>query len=150
MWGKIISLSSMILVLAVLTACDSGLRSSHYKTLEEAKKSGAIDKGWLPDFLPPSATDIQEIHHIELDRIRVEFSFAKDDINFLKPFSEADGSQAKSFLRELHLNGWSKLDKKSNLRVFLRNDAGVLGCLAVDFALNRVQYWETSSESNEK
>ena len=140
---KIISLSLVILVLALLTSCDSGLTSSHFKTLEEAKKSGAIEKGWLPDFLPPSATDIQETHHIELNRIRVEFSFAKDDLSFLKLFSEVDGSQIKNILKELYLNGWSKLDNKGNLRVFLRNDNEMLGSLAVDFALRRVQYWET-------
>jgi hypothetical protein len=146
MWRRIVSLSLMLVALALLASCDSGLISSHYKTLEEAKLSGAIDKGWLPDFLPPSATDIQEIHHVELDRVRVEFSFDKGDLAFLKPFSELSGSQAKSLLKELYLNGWSRLDNKSNLRVYLRNDSEAAGYLIVDFAASRAQYWETSSK----
>lgn len=142
---KKVSLLLMIITLALSISCDRGLIHSHYNTFDEAKKSGEIERGWLPDFLPPSATDIQEIHHIEIDRIRVEFSFSKYDLSFLKSFSEVDESQVKNILKNLHLNGWSKLSNKSNLRVYLRNNPEVFGYLAVDFASSRVQYWEASS-----
>jgi len=36
-----------------------------YSSLAEARAAGAIERGWIPDFLPPNATHLREVHEID-------------------------------------------------------------------------------------
>ena len=48
------------LLLAAAVACsDVNVRTASYSTLAEARQAGAIEKGWLPDGLPPGTRDIR-------------------------------------------------------------------------------------------
>ena len=40
-----------------LAGCDT--RSETFNTYQEAKRSGLIERGWIPPELPPDATDIR-------------------------------------------------------------------------------------------
>jgi hypothetical protein len=42
--------------------------SSRFSTYEELKGSGLIERGWVPEFLPRSATDIAESHDVDTNR----------------------------------------------------------------------------------
>lgn len=46
-----------------------------YATLKQARNEGVIDRGWLPDFLPLSATNIHEKHNSEQNTVIASFSF---------------------------------------------------------------------------
>jgi hypothetical protein len=50
-------------VLAAIAAC-SGVRSESdtFATVQEARAAGAIDRGWVPEGLPESATDLRDGH----------------------------------------------------------------------------------------
>ena len=55
-----------MLLVALITpaiAC-SGVRArtNAFATLEEARQTGAIDQGWVPQGLPPGAHDLREAH----------------------------------------------------------------------------------------
>lgn len=51
----------VILVCLVAAVACSNIRSQteNYATLDEARSAGAIEKGWLPDILPPEAYEIR-------------------------------------------------------------------------------------------
>jgi hypothetical protein len=51
---------ALALLAGGVTAC-SGINSQthSYATLEEARQAGAIERGWLPDGLPPGAYEIR-------------------------------------------------------------------------------------------
>ena len=50
-------------VLALLIGCSGiDVQIGVYQTLDEARAAGAIDRGWVPQGLPPSATDLREGH----------------------------------------------------------------------------------------
>ena len=36
-----------------------------YSSLAEARAAGAIDRGWIPDFLPPSATHLRQVSDLD-------------------------------------------------------------------------------------
>jgi hypothetical protein len=56
-----------------------------YNTLADARSSGAIERGWIPGFLPPSAHDIREAHDQASARRRWGlFSFRPEDDGALK------------------------------------------------------------------
>jgi hypothetical protein len=54
----------VLMALTVLLAgCgDLRVKMGVYNTLDEARKAGAIASGWVPEGVPPSATDLREGH----------------------------------------------------------------------------------------
>ena len=57
------------------------ISESYYKDYEEAKKSGIMDKGWIPTFIPKSSTDIFEQHNIDVNWVRMRFKYRIGDIS---------------------------------------------------------------------
>jgi len=68
----------------VLTACHSDRRQSFYASLADAKKDGAIDRGWIPDFLPASSHAIHEVHDISPSTTWCAFEFVPSDSQSLR------------------------------------------------------------------
>src|SRR5512139_2667727 len=58
-----------------LDACSETFDST-YATFSEAESKGAIVRGWVPGWLPPSATKIREVHNIDTNRFMLGFSVA--------------------------------------------------------------------------
>lgn len=135
---------SICLSALLLVSCGQDAVTSSYKAYSEVQKAGIIEKGWIPDFLPTSAVDIKEIHNVELDASRVEFTFQTEDSGFLKLFTEADSASKAEILRGARLDAWSHLKEHDKLRAYVRNSPGVAGYLVIDFSTNRAQYWEKS------
>ncbi|WOS39236.1 hypothetical protein [Xanthomonas rydalmerensis] len=75
--------------------------SKFYATYGDAVADDAIAKGWVPDFLPQSATDIYERHSVDAGGVAVVFSAPSD--NFLKGFSKLDHSYFTSAERAFSL-----------------------------------------------
>lgn len=46
-----------------------------YPSYRSAVRAGSIERGWLPHFLPPSATDIREVHDLDTNEGWTTFSF---------------------------------------------------------------------------
>lgn len=75
-------------VLLVLGAGITGLymlnvsesNSNHFSSYKDAKKSGLIEKGWIPPFIPKSAYNIKEQHRVDQSYINVEFNFDPKEI----------------------------------------------------------------------
>jgi len=61
------------LLLATLGAC-SDRQDNHYASYEEAKSVGAVDHGWVPDWLPADTGAIDEAHDIDTNRSMVRFA----------------------------------------------------------------------------
>jgi hypothetical protein len=138
-----------LLFLAVLlVGCDSRwsdqVSSSQYSSLSEAVGANAVAKGWIPDFLPKSATNIIEWHNVEIDRSRVEFSFdTKADGKWIEPlFKPVPDSQAEHLKRELLQSRGATIRSRENLRFYeLSGHQGEHGYLAVNYGQGRAQYW---------
>ena len=68
----------------VLVACHSDRRESFYSSLAEARNDGAIDRGWIPDFLPQSSHAIHEVHDISPSTTWCAFEFLPSDSQDLR------------------------------------------------------------------
>jgi hypothetical protein len=68
----------------VLIACHSDRRESSYPSLADAKKDRAIDRGWIPDFLPESSRAIHEVHDISPSTTWCAFEFLPSDSQGLR------------------------------------------------------------------
>jgi hypothetical protein len=58
----------------LLAAGCSETFESHYSDRQEAQRDGVFERGWLPDWLPASATDIREIHNLDTNEGAFSFS----------------------------------------------------------------------------
>jgi len=80
----------------VLAACgDLEVVTNSYATAEEARP--AVDRGWIPAFLPPGAHDIREAHDEAGSRRWGLFSFREADAPALR--SSLGGEMALSGIR---------------------------------------------------
>src|SRR6478736_2300037 len=52
---------------AMISACgvSSDVLDETYPALEDAKRDGAVERGWIPAWLPTSMTYIQESHNVD-------------------------------------------------------------------------------------
>lgn len=58
-------MGSSLLALMVLALSGCEVLSARYATLQEAAADEAIERGWLPEWLPIDAIDIQETHDLD-------------------------------------------------------------------------------------
>lgn len=65
----------LLLLLALSTSgCFWERPESSYSSFADAKLKGAIDKGWIPAWLPASTTDIRELHDIDTNESMLAFN----------------------------------------------------------------------------
>jgi len=67
-----------------LAACHSDRHESFYPTLADAKKDGAIERGWIPDFLLQSSHDIHELHGSSSPTTWCAFDFSPSESQGLR------------------------------------------------------------------
>jgi hypothetical protein len=53
---------------------------SHYASYSEAEADGAVRRGWIPDFVPRSATGFQESHNLDTNEQWLTFRFNTADL----------------------------------------------------------------------
>ncbi|MEH6664295.1 MAG: hypothetical protein V7678_05545 [Brevundimonas sp.] len=63
----------------LLTACGDVTNES-YATYAEARAAGMIERGWLPDFVPTSATDIHDVHDLDTNAQTLIFSAPTSEV----------------------------------------------------------------------
>jgi hypothetical protein len=68
-----------ILLSAALAASCGETKESHYPDRAAAVADGAIKRGWLPEWLPRSASSIDEWHDLDTNRTVASFSYGEGD-----------------------------------------------------------------------
>ena len=96
----------------VLTNYYKDVQINKYDSIEAVKEQKAMEGGWIPKNLPPSAYDIAETHDIDTNIIVGKFAYKeRDEIDFLKGLKESNDTYiGENFL--------FKIDKKLNLVSF--------------------------------
>jgi hypothetical protein len=85
--GVAIAILSIVgwLVASLLSVKFTDRSETFYPSLIEAKKDGAIDRGWIPgDLLPASSATIHELHNLSPAREWCAFAFATQDSEELR------------------------------------------------------------------
>jgi hypothetical protein len=79
-----------------MVACDADVKSSHYLTIEDARRDSLFKQGWLPDILPPSAQDINVSNNLDINTSAGDFKFNATDyqllVSQLRPKAHATGT----------------------------------------------------------
>jgi hypothetical protein len=69
----------LIFLMSILTGCHDTRSEYFYPCLAAAEKDGAIDRGWLPDFLPESSHTIRVVGDLSPARVWCAFEFRPSD-----------------------------------------------------------------------
>ena len=82
----------------VLLIATSDVVTSRYATLAEARAANLFGRGWLPDILPSSATEIRASNDLNVSTSEGEFRFAPGDYeqlsSHLLPYADVDNPSA--------------------------------------------------------
>lgn len=64
--------------LGLLAGCLSDTLDATYGNLAEARADGAIERGWIPDWVPESATALHEVHTLDTNVSALAFDLPGD------------------------------------------------------------------------
>jgi hypothetical protein len=84
------ALAILLFLGCTLLGCHGDRRESFYPSLADARKDGAIDRGWIPDFLPESSRSIHELHDLSPSTAWCAFEFLPTDSAVLRKSLKAD------------------------------------------------------------
>ena len=62
-----------------LAACSDDVVIARYATLKDAENAGAVSRGWLPDWLPKSAVEIEEAHDVDTNISALQLTFSPSE-----------------------------------------------------------------------
>ena len=67
-----------------------------YQDIQTAKEQQAVEKGWVPAILPPSAYEIEETHDLDKNTLFGRFKYKEKDeekfMHALTPLHDANGT----------------------------------------------------------
>lgn len=99
---------SVILALALLGVVLGGVRymeyienpKSSFPSIAEMEASGLVDAGWLPGYLPSSASQIEERHNIDTNEVWASFRYTVGDVKSVESECEkiAENDRGKKYL----------------------------------------------------
>jgi hypothetical protein len=122
-------------LLLLLAGCSEQIVET-YSTYADAQRAGAIERGWVPDFVPASARHIVDSHDLDTNRQTLQFAVPPSDVGPVVagfPFvSDEDNKAAAALSRE---HGIGTASEAYLICSKLRN-----GALAVDRKSGRAIY----------
>ena len=91
--------SLLVAVLIVSTGCGETATVS-YPTYADAERAGAVARGWIPRFVPRTATEIREAHNLDTNQQWLRFRVPRGDTSVavgatVMPLAEARQSASK-------------------------------------------------------
>ena len=88
----LLALACVALVLIDSAILPGEVQRNHFTDYEALKRSELIEKGWVPDFLPPSSRDISVVHNIDTSARAITFTL--------------DGAALDGLRKKLEQAGW--------------------------------------------
>lgn len=124
---------ALLAILALgASACD--VATTKYANLDEARKERLFERGWLPEILPTSSTNIVTSNNLDLNSSAGEFRFAPGDGDQLRKRTQPgapdvapvrDWSRKRENLRRQGFSEHSHQDAGSKWVFFCKFDQGV-------------------------
>lgn len=94
------------ILLLLLLGCNEQIDES-YSTYSDAKRAGAVERGWIPPFVPTSARDLEDSHDLDTNRQTLRFtippSAVPDMVSGLGVISVEDKSDASELIDQFAL-----------------------------------------------
>jgi hypothetical protein len=119
-----------------------------YATYADAVEAGAVDRGWIPSFVPPTAAHIRDAHNLDTNHQWLQFRLSEADaremVAGMHPVSVEDArcalpSRWSVPLRRLGTQ--PDLSGRPEVSKHLHADGSRSFCVAVDWSSRMVFAW---------
>jgi hypothetical protein len=152
--AAVAGLVGVILVLLGLGAAMSILETpvEEYSSFAEAREAGAVERGWLPSFLPPHATHLREAHNIDTNERWIAFTAPPQELRIMVarfsilPYRNARATAVDRSWRvggdwppELSKTFWHTPRSTDLLSYHLSEEADY--CVAIEWRTGRAWVW---------
>lgn len=101
-----------LISLFLLLGCNEQIDES-YSTYSEAQRAGAVERGWIPSFVPTSARNLKDSHDLDTSRQTLRFtippSAAADMVSGFRASSTEDKAAALELIDQHALAPASKV-----------------------------------------
>ncbi len=93
----------------------------YYDNYREAMQSNVLERTWIPDFFPKSATNIHVVYGVDPSFERLEFSYDPSDQRQMTETFRlvTDPVEAKSVLEDMNRKVWSQFDTDGATLVYV-------------------------------
>ena len=110
-----------------------------YATYADAERAGAIERGWLPAFVPRSARNLEETHDLDTSRQTLSFTIpASDAASMAARFRTTSAEDSDAAAKLIDQHGFNAASK-----VFVVCAKPLSGALAVDAKSDRAVFTTT-------
>jgi hypothetical protein len=75
---RIVGSAALLATTGMLLSCGERPELS-YPDAAAARRAGAVERGWIPEWLPNSAHTIHEAHSVDTNQTMLAFSFRSED-----------------------------------------------------------------------
>lgn len=135
-------LAAAVILAVLLAGCNENMRAS-YETYAEAEADGAISRGWIPAYVPPSATQIMEVHNLDVNTQRIRFNAPLADLQLMvegmRMVPRSELPKSTNYLPPIDGDWIGK--SGTSLRFYVAINGGAARCVAVDWKAQRAYGW---------
>lgn len=97
------------LAIALFLSGCGDLADERYGTWHEAERAGAVERGWVPPFVPTTARNLRSVHNLDLNSQRLTFRLlpgaVQPMIDDVVPLSRVNGDMLQKAITQA---GWSQ------------------------------------------
>lgn len=129
--------SAILLSILLLGACSDSV-TERYATIEDARKAGLFERGWLPDALPSSTRNIEARNDLDLNVSVGEFALSPSDVGSFTALLQS--YSAKPVDADVHLASYLRAKEKEGLRVGVLKKASSVWAFVCDTNAGRCTY----------
>jgi hypothetical protein len=102
---KILLCVIRVVFVAALAGCSGETITNSFSNYSEMQSSGIFEKGWLPSYLPKSATNIKESHNLDSNIVNATFVFNPTDVESVKENCKLLEETEKVYAFSCEING---------------------------------------------
>lgn len=96
-----------IALLAFFTSACGEVSDERYSDFNAAKADGAVQRGWIPTFVPQSAYDIHDVHDVDTNAQSLGFKVPASDLAaMISDMRVAHANEAEAVRRVVKAAGW--------------------------------------------
>ena len=90
---RLLRLLISLIAALLLLGCTNDVLDSSYPTVAAASADGAVVRGWIPTWIPSTATNIHEVHNVDTNQSALSFTLPQMAWSPPAPCRRADGGE---------------------------------------------------------
>ena len=120
---------ALTIVIPLLSGC-SDVKDERFATWTDARQAGAIERGWIPPFVPASARDISDTHNLDTNEQMLTFivppEAVKPMLESITPRTELKGAAAIKAFAAVEWNESAAKEAEAILLCTRTNSGGLV------------------------